>query len=394
MHRLLKNIKKILAGVLCLSFLMSLQVFADTQDKIDATNQQIDDLTQQKEDAEQQIEDLNQQRNDMEGKLNGLNQKLSDVSSSLEKIQNDITAKNQEIEETKADLKNAQEKSASQYEAMKLRIQFMYENGEESFMALLFESESISDLLNKADYVEEISSYDRGMLTRYQQTQVDIAKKEAELEAEQTELIALETDMHNKQNDVQNLISDTQNTISEYTANISDQQSMAADLEKKINEQKEYEQQLEIQKAKEDAARLAEIKRQEEEAAAAMAAGTAAAIPAGDGGGDLPLLAALIYCEAGGESYEGQLAVGSVVINRVRSAYYPNSISGVIYQNGQFSPVASGRLATVLGSGLTSASCMQAAQEVLNGNVTNQFLYFRTNNGLIQGTVIGNHVFY
>ncbi|MEE1251288.1 MAG: cell wall hydrolase [Lachnospiraceae bacterium] len=381
-----------MAGVLCLSLLMSLHVFADTQDKIDATNQKIDDLTQQKEDAEQQIEDLNQQKNEMEGKLSGLNQKLSDVSSSLEEVQNNITEKKKEIEDTKAALVKAEEKSASQYESMKLRIQFMYENGDQSFTTLLFESKSISDLLNKTDYVKEISAYDREMLIQYQKTQEDIANKEAQLETEEAELIALETDMKNKQSEVKRLISDTQNTISQYTANISNQQSVAADLETKINEQKEYEKQLEIQKAKEDAARLAEIKRQEEEAAAALAAGTAVPLPSGEG--DLSLLAALIYCEAGGESYEGQLAVGSVVINRVRSAYYPNSISGVIYQSGQFSPVASGRLATVLGSGLTSASCMQAAQEVLNGNITNQFLYFRTNNGVIQGTVIGNHVFY
>lgn len=328
----------------------------------------------------------------MEGKLSGLNQKLSDVSGSLEEIQNNVVAKNKEIEDTKSALVKAEEKSASQYEAMKLRIQFMYENGDQSIMALLFESESISDLLNKADYVEEISSYDRDMLIQYQKTQEDIVNKKTELEAEETELLALEADLKSKQSEVKNLISDTQNTISQYTANISDQQSVAADLEAKINEQKEYEKQLEIQKAKEDAARLAEIKRQEEEAAAALAAGTATPLPSGEG--DLSLLAALIYCEAGGESYEGQLAVGSVVINRVRSAHYPNSISGVIYQGGQFSPVASGRLAMVLGSGLTSASCMQAAQEVLNGNITNQFLYFRTNNGVIQGTVIGNHVFY
>lgn len=392
MHKILRYMKKIMAGVLCLSLLMSLHVFADTQDKIDATNQKIDDLTQQKEDAEQQIEDLNQQKNEMEGKLSGLNQKLSDVSSSLEEVQNNIAEKKKEIEDTKAALVKAEEKSASQYESMKLRIQFMYENGDQSFTTLLFESKSISDLLNKTDYVKEISAYDREMLIQYQKTQEDIANKEAQLETEEAELIALETDMKNKQSEVKRLISDTQNTISQYTANISNQQSVAADLETKINEQKEYEKQLEIQKAKEDAARLAEIKRQEEEAAAALAAGTAVPLPSGEG--DLSLLAALIYCEAGGESYEGQLAVGSVVINRVRSAYYPNSISGVIYQSGQFSPVASGRLATVLGSGLTSASCMQAAQEVLNGNITNQFLYFRTNNGVIQGTVIGNHVFY
>ena len=109
---------------------------------------------------------------------------------------------------------------------------------------------------------------------------------------------------------------------------------------------------------------------------------------------DRELIARIIECEAGGESYEGKLAVGSVVMNRVRSSYFPNSVVGVIYQNGQFSPVASGRLATVLGSGLTSASCSQAAQEVLNGNITNGYLHFRQNNGVIEGSVIGNHVFY
>ena len=237
MHKILRYMKKIMAGVLCLSLLMSLHVFADTQDKIDATNQKIDDLTQQKEDAEQQIEDLNQQKNEMEGKLSGLNQKLSDVSSSLEEVQNNITEKKKEIEDTKAALVKAEEKSASQYESMKLRIQFMYENGDQSFTTLLFESKSISDLLNKTDYVKEISAYDREMLIQYQKTQEDIANKEAQLETEEAELIALETDMKNKQSEVKRLISDTQNTISQYTANISNQLSVAADLETKINEQ-------------------------------------------------------------------------------------------------------------------------------------------------------------
>lgn len=394
MCRLLKKIKQAVVVVLCISLLISTSVYADTQDKIDDTKEQIDSLTQQKEEAEQQIEELQDQKTDMEGQLNGLNTQLSDISTSLEEIQTNITDKNQQIEDTKAALADAEEQSARQYEDMKLRIQFMYENGTGSLAELFFEAESFSDFLNKADYVEEISSYDRQMLEQYQQTQNEIAAQQTQLETEQAELAELEAAMQSKQNEVQSLISDTQTTISQYASSISDQQSVAADLEAKIEEQKAYEQQLEIQKAKEDAARLAEIKRQEEEAAAAAAAGTAVPITSGDSSGDLALLAALIYCEAGGESYEGQLAVGSVVINRVRSSYYPNSISGVIYQSGQFSPVASGRLATVLGSGMATPSCTQAAQEVLAGNITNNFLYFRTNNGIIQGTVIGNHVFY
>ena len=108
---------------------------------------------------------------------------------------------------------------------------------------------------------------------------------------------------------------------------------------------------------------------------------------------DAYLLAAIIQCEAWGEPYDGKLAVGSVIMNRVRSSYFPNTVSGVIYQGGQFSPVASGRLAYRLEQGVAS-DCMSAAQAVLGGTSTTNCLYFRVNNGIIEGTVIGNHVFY
>ena len=84
------------------------------------------------------------------------------------------------------------------------------------------------------------------------------------------------------------------------------------------------------------------------------------------GADDLTLLAAIIECEAGGESYECQLAVGAAVINRVKSSSYPNSISGVIYQKGQFGPASSGKLARKL-SGSISSSCYSAAQEAMSG---------------------------
>lgn len=105
------------------------------------------------------------------------------------------------------------------------------------------------------------------------------------------------------------------------------------------------------------------------------------------------LLACIIDCESEGEPYAGQLAVGSVVLNRVESKYFPDTITGVVYQKNQFSPVASGRLAYMLNRGPT-ASCMKAAREVLGGNRTVSCLYFRVNTGAISGTVIGHHVFY
>lgn len=106
------------------------------------------------------------------------------------------------------------------------------------------------------------------------------------------------------------------------------------------------------------------------------------------------LLAALIQCEAGGESYEGQVAVGAVVMNRVRSSAYPDSIHGVIYASGQFTPAMSGKVNRVLESGKIRESCIQAAEEALSG-VSNvgDLTHFRRNNGR-EGLVIGNHVFY
>ncbi|MBR1852192.1 MAG: cell wall hydrolase [Lachnospiraceae bacterium] len=106
------------------------------------------------------------------------------------------------------------------------------------------------------------------------------------------------------------------------------------------------------------------------------------------------LLAALIYCEAGGESYEGQVAVGAVVMNRVRSSAYPDSIHGVIYASGQFTPAMNGKVDARYASGKISESCKQAAAEALAG-VSNvgDCTHFRRNDGR-NGIVIGNHVFY
>lgn len=109
---------------------------------------------------------------------------------------------------------------------------------------------------------------------------------------------------------------------------------------------------------------------------------------------DVTLLAALIQCEAGNECYEGQLAVGAVVMNRLRSGAYPSSISGVIYQSGQFPPAGQGMVAGIAANGPKS-SCVQAAQQALGGsdNTGGATCFSRASSGRA-GVVIGNHVFY
>ena len=153
-------------------------------------------------------------------------------------------------------------------------------------------------------------------------------------------------------------------------------------------------------KAAEEAARLeaeAQAKAAVEEAArleaeaqqAALAAQTAAISAE-----ELKLLANIIYCEAGSESYVGKVAVGNVIMNRVKSASQPNTITEVVYAKGQFSPVRNGSLQRALSSDKADAACYQAAIEALAGaQPVGGKLFFRRNNGR-SGQVIGHHVFY
>ena len=152
-----------------------------------------------------------------------------------------------------------------------------------------------------------------------------------------------------------------------------------------------YEAKLEEERrAAEEAERIAREKAEAEAAAAAEAEAAAAQQAA-----EKELLASLIFCEAGNQPYEGQVAVGAVVINRMRSAAYPNSMVGVIYQNKQFSPVASGRLELALAANKATSRCYQAADEAMSG-VTNvgNCVYFRTPVEGLTGISIGGHIFY
>ena len=140
-------------------------------------------------------------------------------------------------------------------------------------------------------------------------------------------------------------------------------------------------------KAAEEAARIAAESQQA--ALAAQAAQTAAISSE-----ELKLLANIIYCEAGSESYVGKVAVGNVIMNRVKSASQPNTITEVVYAKGQFSPVRNGSLQRALSSDKADAACYQAAIEALAGaQPVGGKLFFRRNNGR-SGQVIGHHVFY
>lgn len=393
-----------------------------TEEKIKDAGEKINELEKGQGEADKKVDQLKNKKNELSQKLTELNDKLQVLSNQIEETQNNLDAKKNEIKETKSELKKAKKISEEQYEDMKLRIRYIYKRSNKSYLEMILEADSFAEFLNRINYVSAISEYDNEMLNAYKANIKTIKNKKKELEKQQEELEIISADLDSKQDEVQNVIADTRRIFEENESSLTEAEKEVSAYAAEIERQKAYELELERQKAKEDAERIAEIKRQEEEAAQAKAQEEARRAEEAkkaeearkaeeakkqqanndtDEGGtvnvavsDQLMLAALISCEAEGESYEGKLAVGSVVMNRIASSHFPNSLSGVIYQGGQFAPVASGRYAAVLASGRVSPACSQAAAAVLSGGITNNFLYFRTVIDGINGTVIGNHIFY
>lgn len=373
--------------VVCLLLVSSLKASASqTGAELKKAGQKISELEEKKEEAEEAVGDLKEQESGLQGELAGLNQQLSDVSAKINELEVKIQEKQTEIETTRQELAEAESTKTQQYESMKLRIRFIYEKGNTDIMGVLLSSDSMADLLSKAEYVEEINRYDRQMLANYEATCTQIAEKEQTLKTEQTELVAMQAEMEEKEGEVNSLIAKTKDSITSKQQEISDAENAVDEYEAQIAKMKAYEEELERKKAEEAKKRAAEQKKKE--AAAQGGGGTVTA-----NASDQAMLAALVECEAGGESYEGQLAVASVIVNRVRSGSFPNTVAGVIYQSGQFSPVASGRFAVVLARG-ASGSCVQAANAALSGSTNISSLYFCRADSGVSGNVIGNHVFY
>ena len=338
------------------------------------------ELGQTKED----LEDRNEEKNALQGKLNTLNNQLQEVSAKLEELEAQIKDKKAEIEVTKAELADARATEEWQYECMKKRIQFMYETQDYIMLEMFFSSASFADLLNRSDYIEQLSAYDRKKLEEYIEIKEQIEEVEARLEEEQEELEEYRAQVEVQKSQVSGLVSQTSTSVAGKKNEISQAESEALAYEQQLVEQEENIKKLQEKLAEE--IRLSQL-------AAQSAWRDISEVSFAEG--DRYLLANLIYCEAGGESYAGQLGVGSVVINRVLSSVYPDSVVGVIYQGGQFSPVASGRLAAALAGGSATASCYQAADAAMSGNTNvGNCVYFRTPIEGLSGIQIGGHIFY
>ena len=340
----------------------------------------------------EEIKSLESQSSSLESELQGINEDILALSDEISTTEMQVEMLNGEIARTSDELDEAKANEDKQYEDMKARIKYMYEHGNATLLELLFSAEDMSDFLNKADFIENLSEYDRNALDNLKNIHQQIEDEQKTLETQQASLTDLQEQLQSQQAELQAKADATSTNL--------------ADVQTRLQQAKEEEA---ARIAAEEAAR----KQAEEEAArqaAASANNNSGSESSGggydnsviNGGGinastdDVTLLAAIIQCEAY-QTYDALLAVATVIMNRVESSRFPNSISGVIYASGQFEPVWTGRLQNVLNSGPTSLS-IQVAQDAINGSrlaaVSDCYYFLYAPYANRDGVVIGDNVFF
>lgn len=215
----------------------------------------IDDLKRQKQEQEEKKENLEQKAANTEEYIKEIDSKITGVSEKLRETNVKLDDTQEGIKKAKKELVEAEKSVNEQYESMKLRIAYMYENGDTQLLDLLFNSESVTDFLNKAEYISEVSKYDRDMLTKFKNTRQKIADTKTKLEKDEKTLLALQDEQQAQKNNLENLSSSKQAELSEYEAQIEKAEASAASIDKEI-----AAQQAAIEKALE-----AEKQRQAEE---------------------------------------------------------------------------------------------------------------------------------
>lgn len=357
---------------------------SSTREEINKTEGEKEQLENELDRTNDNLTDLRGEHKSLQLELKNLNTQLTAVVAELEQLEQQIGEKEQKIAETQEALAEARATEEWQYNSIVAMMRCMYEMQDDSYVAALMSAGSLSELLNRAGQIEKVVAYSQQKMREFKENRRLIEEQEAKLFREREELEGLKLQSQEQRDKVAGLIEQTADSVAQY----------ADEIEEAERKAREYE--AEIKKKEEDLATLK--KKLAEEIALSQAASNGVWRDISEvtfAEGDRYLLANLIYCEAGAEPYAGQVAVGSVVINRVLSSKFPDTVVGVIYQNRQFSPVASGRLELALATNRATADCYRAADEAMSG-VTNvgSCVFFRTPIEGLSGISIGGHIFY
>lgn len=396
----LSKLYKALSVVLALSLLtgggLHLYASSTTREELNNAQQEANRVQGEIEQGKEALENLENERDKISGQLSNYNDQLTEAINELNDTEQAIDKKELEIAQKQRELDTAKSIEEKQYNDLVAHMQYMYESGlTQSYLNLVSESTSLTDFLNISEYVEQISAYDTRMLTQFKATREFIESEEATLQTEHKALEALRASQEANRTKVSNLVSQTQNALSNKEGEISQKENEVTAQEEQLATIKDNIAALQQ--------KLAEEIRLSQEAANAEWRDISQVTITEE---DITMLANLIYCEARGESYEGKLAVASVVINRILSSKYPDTMAGVIYQKSQFAPVTSTKNSFVealaYDKAANSSGCYEAAREAAAGitNVSN-CVYFQTLAYLerverlhVVRYSIGNHGFY
>ena len=220
---------------------------SDLEAQKQETQDKIDDIKEDIKAAEDKIEKLENNKSSLQSYISQLDQEANELEQRISDLNKDIENKKAEIEQVKLELEEAQAVADQQYEDMKMRIQYLYENGTPSMLELLLTSQSFADFLNRSTYASQMTSYDREMLNAYIAQKEEVEQKKAELEAEEEELNLLADAASDQKKAVESLISAKNSEIASYQAQIDSESSNADAYEKDLAEQEKKLDQIEQQ---------------------------------------------------------------------------------------------------------------------------------------------------
>ncbi|MDE6909783.1 MAG: hydrolase Nlp/P60, partial [Lachnospiraceae bacterium] len=192
-----KQYRRLAAACLCAAVLFTTFDIGGIYDSCQVQAAKKDDLKQQNEDDQNKLDDVNDRMNELseeqegiDAEITALSNEIAEIMASISLLEEEIEAKKAQIEQAKLDLAEAQRIEREQYESMKVRVKAMYESGQTSFLDIIFNSSSMEEMLNKADYVEKMQEYDRKMFTNYQIARQNVEDLKENLEIEESELEA------------------------------------------------------------------------------------------------------------------------------------------------------------------------------------------------------------
>ena len=219
----------------------------DKEDKINAAEEEKKALENSLKELENKKAQLEKEKNNLSNYVKQLDSQLSEIELQIAELSIQILDKEAEITEKEKELQIAIETETAQYEAMKRRIQFMYEQGETNYLSLIFSADNFSDMLNKADYIEQLSAYDRQKLDEYVAITNYVRLCKSELELQKQILDQQKQGVQLRQNEVESLIANKKTEIEKYQSNIATQQAAIEEYEEDLRFQNELISQLEAE---------------------------------------------------------------------------------------------------------------------------------------------------